>query len=222
MLANAALLCMLVMPPPEALDLLVLDRASAGAWMPAGWTQRAVRGFRAPEAAVMDSGGTRFLRFSGASRAGFTVRELSTAESRAGTRLSWSFRVRAAPPAADLAQAGADDSPLRVLVVFDNRRSPFARPRTLFYSISAATAPAYSQSSRLSRDMHVIGMPRTDGSASWQLADVDPIADYQRIWGAGRVRVAAIGLMQDTDQTGGNAIADLRHLTWSTTDAPHP
>ena len=222
MLAHAALLCLLHTPPDEPLDLLALDRAPTGAWMPAGWTQRAVRGFQLPATTVVDSGGERFLRISGASRAGFTLRDLRPSTVVSSARLSWSFRVRATPPDADITRSGTDDSPLRVLVVFDMPRRPFARPRTLFYSLGSRTLEGHSQSSRQSRDLHVIGVPCSHDGTPWHAADVDPIADYQRIWGAGRVRVAAIGVMQDTDQTGGAAIADLRHLTWSTIDAPHP
>lgn len=182
----------------------------------------AVRGFSAPVTAVIDSAGIRFLRIAGQGQAGFMVRDAPTSRPLAAAALSWSVRVESAPPEADLTHADTDDAPLRVFVVFESPRRLFARPRTLFYSLDRRASAPTPRPSHVARDLRVIGMPSADPDTGWQMAMVDPVADNHRLWGTGEVRVVAIGVMQDTDQTGGHAVTDLRHLTWSTTDAPHP
>ena len=66
----------------------------------------------------------------------------------------------------------------------------------------------------MSSKLHVI---RVDGVAergAWQEHDVEPLADYRRIWHDDPPPVAASGLMQDTNQTRERAVAEMRWLEW--------
>ena len=197
------------------LDLLGIDRSARGDGVPAGWKVRAVRGQRAPDAVIAGSGDTgSVLRLSGAGRAAWFYRELSQPLSPVG-HLRWSWRAIELPTGADLRDERVDDSPIRVYVVFGTPRRFFGGgERIIFYSYGNAEPVGYAGASHVSSKLHVI---RVDGVAergTWQEHDVEPLADYRRIWHDEPPPVAAVGIMQDTDQTGERAVAEIRRLEW--------
>ena len=49
---------------------------------------------------------------------------------------------------------------------------------------------------------------------TWREQEVEPFEDYQRFWNRDPPGITAIGIMQDTDMTGGMAISELRSLVW--------
>ncbi len=49
---------------------------------------------------------------------------------------------------------------------------------------------------------------------NWREQEVEPFKDYRRFWKNDSPAITAIGLMQDTDMTGGMAISELRSLVW--------
>ena len=197
------------------LDLLGLGRSARGDSVPTGWKVRAVRGQRAPDAVITDDGGTQpALRLSGAGRAAWFYRELSPPLAPAG-HLQWSWRAVQLPTRADLRDERVDDSPIRVYVVFGTPRRFFGGgERIIFYSYGNAEPVGYDAPSHVSSRLHII---RVDGAAeqgAWQEHDVEPLADYRRIWHDDPPPIAAVGIMQDTDQTGERAVADIRRLEW--------
>jgi len=48
----------------------------------------------------------------------------------------------------------------------------------------------------------------------WNEQRVQPFADYRRFWNRKPPPITAIGLMQDTDMTGGMAVSELKSLEW--------
>ena len=52
--------------------------------------------------------------------------------------------------------------------------------------------------------------------ARWNDLTMNPSADYRRIRGSNAPAITAIGVMQDTEQTGAPAVAELRRLEWTT------
>ena len=199
---------------PQQVDLLALPHEPIGAWMAESWKVRAVRGKQAPQATVLAADGAPFLRIAGQSRAAFFVHELPSPVPAEGSRLTISWRVMKAPEGADMRQDSADDSPLRVFVVFQTSRLFGRTPRTLFYSSGLAEPAAFSRRSAKSADLHVIRITESGNDSTWTTISVEPGADYARVWGGVVPCVVAVGLMQDTDATGSAAIADLRHLLW--------
>ena len=177
-------------------DLLDLAGAPLGAGVPPGWTVRAVRGQKAPDAEVRRDADERVFRIHGAGRAAWFYHELS------------------APAEADLREESRDDSPMRVFVVFGKQGFFRNSARIIFYTFGNAEPSGLDRPSTVSDKLHVI---RVDGAAqrgAWQEHAVNPFADYRRIWGKTPPAVTAVGVMQDTDQTRAEASAELRRLAW--------
>lgn len=205
-------------PPDNAedRDLLGLRKVSVGPGVPDGWKVRPVRGHPMPDAEIRCVGNRLSLRLNGAGRAGWFYRETLIESSEADRRLHWSWRVDEAPAAADLGASATDDSPIRIYVVFGKVGGLFGGSgRVIFYSFGNHDPGGYSAPSHVSDRLHVI---RVDGVADrgrWREHAADPFADYRRIWQKEPPPITAIGVMQDTDQTGDLAVAELRRLEWA-------
>ena len=195
-------------------DLLELARAAIGDAVPPGWAVRAVRGQRAPESSVVDSGGARFFRIGGEGRAAWYVREMPTPIAPARAELTWRWRVPVAPRGVDLRHEATDDAALRIFVVFARRSWFEGTPRTLFYCTGGNEPAGYARASFTSPRLHVMRVSGAAAKASWETIAVDPFADYQRIWGEAPPPIVAVGIMQDTDQTRAATLADVQSLAW--------
>jgi len=204
--------CALLLTGPRM--ILSLGDAPLGAGAPPGWSTRPVRGQRTPDIDVRTSGGERVLRIQGAGRAAWYYRELSPALPVERGRLHWSWRVLEAPATADLRAERTDDSPIRVFVTF-GKPGLFGRSaRVIFYTFGNGEPAGFERASHASDRLHVV---RVDGAAErgqWREHAVSPYDDYQRIWGRTPPAITAIGIMQDTEQTGAMASAELRRLEW--------
>lgn len=199
---------------PAIRDFLAMESTAAGAAIPAGWIVRAVRGQDAPASSIVDSGGVRYLRIRGTSRAGWFVRELKTPIAPGSGTMEWSWRVPEPPRRADLRNEATDDAALRVFVVFERRGFWDRTPRTLFYSSGAVEPPGYERASFASSNLHVIRMSSAPKPDDWSRTVVDPFADYARVWGGAPRQIVAVGFLQDTEQTQSSALADVRSFHW--------
>ena len=207
-------LLMAALVSAESINLLRLETVPLGGGLPSGWTAIPVRGQRSPTSTVRDSAGRRFLRLGGTGKAGWFVNQLEAPVAPATARLAVSWRVLVSPARADLRAAVTDDAALRVFVVFATQGIFERRPRTLFYTSATSEPSGYSRPSFQSRALHVIRLESDAASTAWVETVLDPFSDYQRIWGGTPRAVVAVGLMQDTEQTGSAAIADVRTLSW--------
>lgn len=206
--------CVLLLTEPRT--ILSLAEAPLGAGTPPGWSTRAVRGQRAPDVDVRLAGADRVLRIQGAGRAAWFYRELSPALPVERGRLLWSWRVLESPAGADLRAERTDDSPIRVFVTF-GKPGRFGRSaRVIFYSYGSSEPAGYERASYASGRLHVVRMDGAPERGQWREHAVSPYDDYQRIWGRTPPEITAVGIMQDTDQTGGMASAELRRLEWVT------
>ncbi|MBA3316640.1 MAG: DUF3047 domain-containing protein [Gemmatimonadales bacterium] len=194
-------------------DLLMLNQAELGPGAPPGWQIRQVKGQHAPALEIRDDGGDRVLRISGTGQAAWFYRDLRNEDLSDDRLLRWSWRVLEAPSASDLQRKQTDDSPIRVYVVFGNPRALFGGSgRIIFYSFGNAEPDGYAGQSHQSGRMHVV---RVDGASErgvWREHAAHPANDYRRIWGRTPPPITAVGVMQDTDQTGRRAVAELRQL----------
>ncbi len=199
-------------------NLLGLGLIDPGPGLPPGWQTRSVRGAEPPAVEIITEGTDQFLRLSGAGQAAWFYRPVESLQ--AGGRLRWSWRVVIPPTGATLGVKAMDDSPLRVFVVFGKLGGLLNRSgRVVFYSVAGADSIGYSAASHLSKRLHVIGLDGARDVGSWREHEADPVADYRRIWGREPSEpITAVGVMQDTDQTGSRAVADLRKLEWEAGD----
>ncbi len=194
-------------------DLLRLDATASGATVPPGWTVRAVRGVDAPTSRIIDSAGVRFLRIEGRGTAAWYGQRLTLAPTP-GSQLTWRWRIPVAPQGADLRRKATDDAAARIFVSFDTPTRFGRAPRTLFYSVGNAEPDGYERASFVSGALHVIRIaPPANGA--WATVTVDPIADYVRLFGRQPPKITGVGLLQDSEQTGSLAVADLAVLEWS-------
>ena len=195
-------------------NLLSLGLVTPGPGLPPGWKTRFVRGVGPPAVEIIADGSDQFLRLNSAGRAAWFYRPVASLP--AGGRLRWSWRVVTAPAGASLAVKALDDSPLRVFVVFGKLGGLLNRSsRVIFYSVAGADPIGYAAASHLSKRLHVIGLDGVGDVGSWREHEADPVADFLRIWGREPSDpITAVGVMQDTDQTGSRAVADLRKLEW--------
>ncbi len=196
-------------------DLLGLGDVRDGATLPNGWSVQAVRGERAPASMVANRDGIPVMQISGMGRAAWFVNKLENAIKPTPGALEWSWRVPVAPSGLDLRDMKRDDSALRVFVVFAPTSFLDRTPRTLFYSLGGAEPDNFERPSFQSRDLYVIRTGAAADAKDWVSVSMKPFEDYQRIWSGKPRNIVAVGLMQDTDQTGMNAVAEIRKLTWS-------
>ncbi|MBA2688142.1 MAG: DUF3047 domain-containing protein [Gemmatimonadaceae bacterium] len=198
----------------QPLDLLSLAHAPLRVGPPPGWKVRNIRGQNTPEIELRNDGEGPVLRIQGAGRAAWFYHELSTQLNESSGSLSWSWRVLQAPAGADLRQEQTDDSPLRVYVVF-GKPGLFGRSsRVIFYTFGATEPEGYERASFVSDKLHVIRVGGTADVGQWRAHSVRPFADYRRVWRRQPPPITAVGVMQDTDQTRANAVAELRRLEW--------
>ncbi len=196
-------------------DLLGLAGAHPGPGLPPGWKVRRIRNRAAPAAEVREDGGGRLLRLEGAGQAAWFYGEPARPITETPGSLRWSWRVLEGPPDADLTRKATDDSPIRVYVVFGNPRPILGGSgRVIFYSFGNAEAEGYHGPSHAGDRYHIIRVDGPAGHAAWRYHAVDPFADYRRIWRRTPPPITAVGVMQDTDQTGQRATAEVRLLEW--------
>ena len=195
------------------LDLLGLGLAVNDRELP-GWKSRAVSGFERPGFVIARDGAGPVVRISGAGKAAWFYRPIEDPIREDG-QLRWSWRVLQAPRGAVLSDRGRDDSPIRVFVAFGKLGGLFNRGgRVIFYSFSGEDSSGYSAPSHAGGRFHIFGLDGAMAVGSWRDHQVNPRDDFRRIWGQEPPPITAIGVMQDTDQTGQEAIAELRSLAW--------
>lgn len=207
-----SLLTVLALSVPA--DLFDLASARLGPGLPEGWKVRAVRGQRAPDLEVRNDGEGQVLRIHGAGRAAWFYRELSPRLEESSGRLRWSWRVLETPADADMRSERLDDSPIRLYVVFGKPGIFGNAARIIFYTFGDSEPAGFERASLVSDKLYVIRVAGVDDRARWREHSVDPFADYRRIWQRTPPSITAVGVMQDTDQTRGQATAEIRRLEW--------
>jgi hypothetical protein len=205
--------------PIQSTDLLGVANAPIGAQLPPGWAVRPVRGYSAPAVQVLGDTAGKLLQVSGQGEAGWFHHELPSPIPEQTGALRWSWRVLESPAAADLRQEETDDSPIRVFVVFGRPGLLGRSARIIFYSYGGGEPAGYARRSHGSDRAQVIRVDGRSDNGSWRDHDVDPFADYRRAWGGSPRPIAAVGFMQDTDQTRSRAVAALRRLEWRPSNA---
>lgn len=205
-------------------ELLVLQHCALGRNAPPGWEMYPVRGRKAPTLEIGEEGGRRLLRLHGAGAAGWLHHRLVPPIAPDTGTLRWWWRVLDPVAGADLRARATDDSPLRVYVAFGGDGAPFRRQgRAVFYTWGNEEPEGLAEPSFVSDRIEVIrcaGRAQVDGR--WHLQLVHPFADYRRTWREEPPEITAVGVMQDTDDTGDSATSEIRDLVWSLATEPSP
>lgn len=202
--------------PAQAAGPLVLTnlgRAPAGVGLPDGWVLRQPRGTLPPLFAVTDEGA---LRVEAADAAGFALFTLEAAITAPAGAVRWRWRTGTPIEDADLRDRVRDDSPVRVLVAFADRR-------TLFYSWGNREAPDAAFRSWTSRSRGVIvTATQADAHGAWIDVCRDPRSDYRRVFRAEAPAIVAVGVSADTEQLHVATWAEVADLIWQPAASPPP
>ena len=123
--------------------------------------------------------------------------------------LSWAWRVDQLNEAEDLTTKDGSDAAARVYVYFDTGGLPWQK-RNLDYVWSAhlpvdtVLTSAYSDNSKM-----IVVESGAEHLGQWRTVERNLEDDYERVFGKAKKlpKVAAIGIMTDTDNTKANALA---------------
>lgn len=143
----------------------------------------------------------------------------------AAGHISWRWQTDAPIPGADNRDKSKEDAPLRVILAFDGDRGTLADGEkrklkwakrmsgreppyaTLMYiwseQLPAETLIPSAHSGQVK--MLVVGSGK-DGLGQWQTLQRDVRADYRRAFDADPGLLVGVGVMTDTDNTGGKAL----------------
>lgn len=200
----------------SATDLIRLGDAPLGQGLPAGWVVRPVPGVPAPEYSVREDAGRPVLHVEGTGAAAWAYRVLDSPIREEAGVLRWSWRVLQLPAGADLRVRAKDDSALRVYVVFGKLNGLGAtRSRIIFYTWGNSEPKGLTLRGFASRRFRIVrSVGHLEVGEEWREQTVEPFEDYRRFWNREPLPITAIGLMQDTDMTGGMAVSELRSLVW--------
>lgn len=182
-----------------------LADVAPGPGLPDGWDLRRVRGRPAPTYAVTSEAA---LRVAGAGAVGYAVYELPDRLAPEDGVLTWRWRTATPLPDADLRHRRRDDSPVRLLVAFSDRR-------TLFYTWGRAERADewFASWTGSSRIVWVL-RDAADADGAWHEERRDPFADYRTAFGRDPPAIVAVGIVQDTDDLGHPASAEVADLAW--------
>ncbi|MDH3458748.1 MAG: DUF3047 domain-containing protein [Gemmatimonadota bacterium] len=183
-----------------------LADVAPGPGLPDGWDLRRVRGRPAPTYAVTEEAA---LRVTGAGAVGYAVFELPDRLPPEDGVLTWRWRTATPLPDADLRDRRRDDSPVRVLVVFRDRR-------TLFYTWGRAERPgewfaSWTGSTRMVWVLRDV----TDADGGWCEERRNPFTDYRTAFDRDPPAIVAVGIVQDSDNLGHPASAEVADLSWT-------
>jgi hypothetical protein len=182
----------------------------AAAGLPVGWRLTTVQGVSAPTYRITGSHSLRVVAVGQAATATFRLRQplRPPASTRAGA-LNWRWRAETPLSGADLKRRAGDDSPIRVVITFQDGR-------VLTYCWGNREGRGESFVSWVGRNRMVIVLERSeDADGSWHVERRDPFADYRRLWNNAPKPIVSVGIMADTDALKVRAAAEIGDITWT-------
>ena len=190
-----------------ALMLTLELRWGAVARLDPAWDELRYRG-RTEYSVRADSAGP-VLRGEARGTNSALVRRLAPGELPA--RLRWRWRVLRHPDGADTAIRGGDDRAAAVFVIVKRSWLPW-RTRALIYQWAPVSPDAAWSPSPYARDIRVLTLRRDPAGAEWAWEERDVRADLEAAFGRLPPAVEAIGVICDSDNTNGVAIAEFGAL----------
>ena len=187
-----------------------LNMVPAGPGLPAGWRVVGVEGVQSPTYRVTGSHTLRIVGVGQAATATYRLRQplRPPPSTRRGT-LNWRWRTETPLRGADLKRRASDDSPLRVVITFQDGR-------VLTYCWGNREGRGESFQSWAGRNRMVIVLERAeDADGSWHVETRDPFSDYRRLWNNAPKPIISVGVSSDTDGLKVRAAAEIGDITWT-------
>jgi PAS domain-containing protein len=194
----------------QTLTNLTVVPVATGA--PPGWRLARMTGVEAPVYRVTAS---RALRITATNQGGTLtyrlrnpVRPPASQQRSSGRGLTWRWRAETPLRGADLKRRAIDDSPIRVLITFQDGR-------VIAYSWGNREGRGESFASWAGRNRMVIVLQRAeDADGSWHVERRDPFTDYRRLWNNAPKPIVSVAVQTDTDGLKVRAAAEIGDITW--------
>lgn len=181
----------------------------AGPGLPSGWRLSRMQGIEPPAYEVTRARTLRIVAIGQGGTATYRLRNpiRPPPASRAGA-LTWRWRTGTPLRGADLKRQAGDDSPIRVVITFQDGR-------TIVYSWGNRESRNESFASWIGRNRMVVVLQRAeDADGSWHVERRDPFSDYRRLWNNAPKPIVSVGVTTDTDAHKVRAVAEIGDITW--------
>ena len=181
----------------------------AGPGLPSGWRLSRLQGVEPPAYEVTRAHTLRIVASGQGGTATYRLRNpiRPPPASRAGA-LTWRWRAGTPLRGADLKRRSGDDSPIRVVITFQDGRA-------IVYSWGNRESRNESFASWMGRNRMVVVLQRAeDADGSWHVERRDPFSDYRRLWSNAPKPIVSVGVTTDTDALKVRAAAEIGDLTW--------
>jgi hypothetical protein len=181
----------------------------AGPGLPPGWQLNRLQGVDPPTFEVTPSHTLQVVAIGQGGTATYRLRPPIRPPSslRPGT-LTWHWRTGTPLRAADLKRRAGDDSPIRVVITFQDGR-------TITYAWGNRESRGESFASWAGHNRMVVVLQLAeDADGSWHVERRDPFSDYRRLWNRAPKSIVAVGVSCDSEGTKTRAAAEIGDLTW--------
>jgi hypothetical protein len=180
-----------------------------GPGLPTGWRLTPMQKVESPVFRVTQAHALRVTVNGQGGTATYRMRTaLRPPPSLRGGMVTWRWRVETPLRGADLKRRDTDDSPMRVLVTFQDGR-------VIAYSWGNREARNESFASWAGRNRMVVVLQRAeDADGSWHVERRNPFADYRRFWNIAPKPIVSVGVQADTDGLKVRAAAEIGDITW--------
>jgi hypothetical protein len=181
----------------------------AGQGLPAGWRLSRMQGVEPPTFEVTRSHTLRIIAVGQGGTATYRLRTpIRPPPSTRSGSLTWRWRAGTPLRGADLKRRAGDDSPIRVIVTFQDGR-------TVAYVWGNREGRGESFASWAGRNRMVVVLQRAeDADGSWHVERRDPFSDYRRLWSNAPKPIVSVGVSADTDALKIRAAAEIGDVTW--------
>jgi len=181
----------------------------AGQGLPSGWRLNRMQNVAPPTYEVTRSHTLRITAIGQGGTATYRLRSpiRPPPSTRAGT-LTWRWRSGTPLRGADLKRRAGDDSPIRVVITFQDGR-------TIAYTWGNRESRNESFTSWAGRNRMVVVLQRgEDADGSWHVERRDPFSDYRRLWNNAPKPIVSVGVSADTDALKIRAASEIGDLSW--------
>jgi PAS domain-containing protein len=192
-----------------AQTLTNLAVAPAVPGLPPGWRLSRMQGVEPPAFEVTRAHTLRIIAIGQGATATYRLRNpiRRPPATRPGA-LTWRWRAGTPLRGADLKRRAGDDSPIRVIVTFQDGR-------TLAYSWGNRESRGESFASWAGRNRMIVVLQRAeDADGSWHVERRDPFGDYRRLWNAAPKPIVSVGVQTDSDGLKVRAASEIGDITW--------
>lgn len=187
-------------------NLMILP---AGSGLPSGWKLNRIQGVDPPTFEITRSHTMRLIAVGQGGTATYRLRSpIGPPPSLRQGTITWRWRAGTPLRGADLKRRAADDSPIRVVITFQDGRS-------IAYAWGNRESRGESFASWAGNNKMVVVLQRAeDADGSWHEERRNPFSDYRRLWNRAPKPIVSVGVTTDSDALKIRAAAEIGDLTW--------